>query len=72
MMVNQINPFATGDTNMRQLFHCLQWYASPAVYYYYYYYAGSERVKEIHTETCAVVHYGTMKGRSYITIKLAA
>ena len=29
----QINPFATGDAYMRQLFHCLQWYA------------GSERVK---------------------------
>ena len=27
-----INPFATGDAYMRQLFHCLQWYA------------GSERV----------------------------
>ena len=29
-----INPFATGDAYMRQLFHCLQWYA------------GSERVNE--------------------------
>ena len=28
-----INPFATGDVYMRQLFHCLEWYA------------GSERVK---------------------------
>ena len=28
-----VNPFATGDSYMRQLFHCLQWYA------------GSERVK---------------------------
>ena len=28
-----VNPFATGDVYMRQLFHCLQWYA------------GSERVK---------------------------
>ena len=28
------NPFATGDTYMRQLFHCLQWYA------------GNERVKQ--------------------------
>ena len=30
-----INPFTTGDAYMRQLFHCLQWYA------------GSERVKPI-------------------------
>ena len=22
-----LNPFATGDAYMRQLFHCLQWYA---------------------------------------------
>ena len=29
-----INPFATGDAYMRQLFHCLQWYA------------GSERVDQ--------------------------
>ena len=28
------NPFATGDAYMRQLFHCLQWYA------------GSERVND--------------------------
>ena len=31
--VTDINPFATGDAYMRQLFNCLQWYA------------GSERVK---------------------------
>ena len=30
-----INPFATSDAYMRQLFHCLQWYT------------GSERVKVI-------------------------
>ena len=24
----EINPFATGDAYMRQLFYCLQWYAS--------------------------------------------
>ena len=35
-LCNEINPFAsTGDAYMRQLFHCLQWYA------------GSERVKEL-------------------------
>ena len=32
---SDINPFATGDAYMPQLFHCLQWYA------------GSERVKVI-------------------------
>ena len=32
-----INPFATSDVYMQQLFHCLQWYA------------GSERVKQIIT-----------------------
>ena len=84
MMVNQFNAFATGDVNMRQLFHCLQWYTSSALYYYnnnnnnnnthiiIIVIAGSERVKEIHAETCAIVQYGTMEGRSYITIKFAA
>ena len=31
-ITESINPFATGDVYMRQLFHCLQWYV------------GSERV----------------------------
>ena len=26
LIFQHFNPFATGDANMRQLFHCLQWY----------------------------------------------
>ena len=36
-----INPFATADANMRQYFHCLQWYA------------GSKRVNEFISVLCS-------------------